>query len=82
MGTYMTMLTNWNHQLVQNFDELAKLWDTVKDQHPDYVSGRVAEDLKTQLSLPMCVLSADGSEFFKHHYRSNWQNRGIMVCEQ
>jgi hypothetical protein len=81
MGTYMTMLTNWDYHLVQDFDELVKLWDTVKDIHPDIVSGRVTNDLYTQLSLPMCTLTAEGSEFFKHHYRANFHNRGIMTKE-
>jgi hypothetical protein len=81
MGTYMTMLTNWDYRQVQDFSELVKLWDTVKDTHPDIVSGRVCNDLHTQLSLPICTLSAEGSEFFKHHYRANWQNKGVMERE-
>jgi hypothetical protein len=80
-GTYMTMLTEWDFKTVQNFDELEKIWDTVKDSAPEHVSSRVAEDLKTQLDLPMCNYDSDHSSFFKHHYRSNWQNRGPMVKE-
>ena len=53
MGTYMTMLTGWDHREVQDFDCLAALWDTVKDQDPELLLGRVAEDLATQLDLPM-----------------------------
>lgn len=81
MGTYMTMLTNWDYALVQDFEELEKLWQTVKDHHPDVVMGRVAEDLETQLGLPMTNFQAAESKFFKHHYRNNWANRGIMVRE-
>ena len=62
-------------------DELVKLWDTIKDTHPDIVSGRVSNDLHTQLSLPICTLTAEGSAFFKHHYRANWNNKGIMERE-
>lgn len=80
-GTYMTMLTNWDHRLVQDFDELALLWETVKDSEPRILSNRLAEQLHSQLDLPMSVLEAEQSAFFKHHYRSNWQNRGVMVRE-
>jgi len=80
-GTYMTMLTNWDYRAVQDFDELSKLWETVKTSHPDIVSNTVAQDLHTQLDLPMTDTTAESSKFFKHHYRSNWKNKGIMVRE-
>jgi hypothetical protein len=81
MGTYMTMLTNWDHTLVQDFDALAELWTTVESSDPRLLAGRVAEDLDQQLDLPMAMLEAEQSKFFKHHYRSNWHNEGIMVRE-
>jgi hypothetical protein len=81
MGTYMTMLTEWDHQQVQNFDALAELWTTVADQDPELVANRVAEDLATQLDLPMMNMFAEQSKFFKHHYRSNWHNQGVMIRE-
>ncbi len=81
MGTYMTMLTNWDHKLVQDFGELEALWQTVKDSDPEILAGRVAEDLDTQLDLPVCMYGPEESKFFKFHYRSNWHNRGVMVRE-
>ena len=81
MGTYMTMLTNWDHTQVQDFDALAELWTTVESSDPRLLAGRVAEDLDQQLDLPMAMLEAEQSKFFKHHYRSNWHNEGIMVRE-
>jgi hypothetical protein len=80
-GTYMTMLTNWDHTQVQDFDALADLWKTVESSDPRLLAGRVAEDLDQQLDLPMAALEAEQSKFFKHHYRSNWHNEGIMVRE-
>jgi hypothetical protein len=77
----MTMLTNWDHRLVQDFDELAKLWNTVKDSNPRILSNQLGPDLGTQLALPMAILEAEQSAFFKHHYRSNWHNQGIMIRE-
>ena len=81
MGTYMTMLTDWDYKLVQDFGALEDLWSTVKDSDPELLAGRVAEDLVTQLDLPINRLNEQESKFFKHHYRSNWHNLGIMVRE-
>ena len=81
MGTYMTMLTNADHIMVQDFERLRELWDTVKDSDPRILANRVGEELGTTLDLPMAMLEYEQSKFFKHHYKSNWQNRGIMVRE-
>jgi hypothetical protein len=82
MGTYMTMITpTWDHRAVQDFAELEKLWDTVKDSNPELLAGRVAEDLTTQLDLPINMLQENESAFFKQHYRSNWHNTGVMIRE-
>jgi hypothetical protein len=81
MGTYMTMLTDWNYRQVQNFDALEKLWATVVEQDPELLANRVADDLTTQLDLPMMSMFAEQSQFFKHHYRGNWHNQGVMVRE-
>jgi hypothetical protein len=80
-GTYMTMLTNWDHRLVQNFDALNELWSTVRDSEPRMLSNRVGIDLGTQLAMPVSILEAEQSRFFKQHYRSNWYNRGVTVRE-
>ena len=80
-GTYMVMLTNWDHQQVQDFDALAELWLTVQDSEPRMLSNRVGVDLGTQLALPVSILEAEQSRFFKQHYRSDWHNQGIMVRE-
>jgi len=82
MGTYMTMITpQWDYRAVQDFAELEKLWQTVKDSVPEILAGRVAEDLATQLDLPMITMQAPESAFFKQHYKSNWHNRGVMTRE-
>jgi hypothetical protein len=82
MGTYMTMITpQWDYRAVQDFAELEKLWNTVKDSNPEILAGRVADALQTQLDLPMMTILGPESAFFKQHYRSNWHNQGIMVKE-
>jgi hypothetical protein len=80
-GTYMTMLTEWDHRQVQNFDALEELWSTVMDQDPELLSNRLAEELSAQLDLPVMTMFAEQSRFFKHHYRSNWHNQGVMARE-
>ena len=80
-GTYMTMLTNWDYTQVQDFDALEELWQTVKNSDPEQVAGIVAEDLLTQLDLPMTRYDDLGSDLFKMHYQKNWCNRGVMVRE-
>jgi len=81
MGTQWTMLSGWNHKQVQWFDTLEDIWNRMKDQDPADIIERYADQLATQLDLPMNLYTADQSKFFKHHYRSNWRNRGPMVRE-
>jgi len=80
-GTYMTMLTDWDYREVQWFDALEAIWQTVADRDPGDTVQQYSGSLQQQLDLPMNTLSADQSRFFKHHYRSNWHNQGIMVRE-
>jgi hypothetical protein len=81
MGTYMTMLTEWDYKQVQDFEELTDLWRTVETSNPEILAGRVAEDLDSQLDLPITMYGPEESKFFKFHYRSNWNNIGVMVRE-
>jgi hypothetical protein len=81
MGTYMTMLTNVDHVMVQDFEKLSELWKTVEESDPRLLANRVAEELGTTLDLPLAMLEYEQSKFFKHHYRSNFVNRGIMTRE-
>jgi hypothetical protein len=81
MGTYMTMLTDWDYSLVQDFDALKDLWTTVSDSDPEILAGRVAESLSTQLDLPINYIGEKESAFFKHHYKKDWHNQGVMIRE-
>jgi hypothetical protein len=82
MGTYMTMITpQWDYRTVQDFSSLEDLWATVKNQDPELLAGHVGEPLVEQLDLPINMIGPSESEFFKHHYRSNWHNQGVMVRE-
>ena len=81
MGTQWTLLSSWNHKQVQWFDTLEDIWNRMKDQDPMQIIERYADELTTQLGLPMNLYTAKQSAFFKQHYRSNWYNRGIMLRE-
>ena len=80
-GTYKTMLSDWDYRDIQEFDKLAELWEANKSRDPAEIIVAYQDALHTQLDLPMCMLNRQQSSLFKHHYRSNWHNRGIMVRE-
>lgn len=80
-GTYMTMLTDWDYREVQWFDALEDLWSKAQTLGFDSIITAHEDALRTQLDLPMCQMTAEQSKFFKHHYRSNWHNQGVMVRE-
>ena len=81
MGTYRTMLTSWDHREVQSFDALEQMWESIKGIDPGELIVQYQDQLQTQLGLPMNILLPKESEFFKHHYHSNWHNQGVMVRE-
>jgi hypothetical protein len=81
MGTYKTMLSDWDYREVQWFDALDAIWEDTKGRDPAEIIQAYQDSLYTQLDLPMCMLNHQQSEFFKHHYRSNWHNQGVMVRE-
>lgn len=82
-GTWKAMLTDWDHTKVQDFAELEHMWNTeVKMRDPLEMIDNMGRDLYYQLDLPQACMTAAQSKFFKHHYRSNFVNKGIMVREQ
>lgn len=80
-GTFLTMLGDWDYREVQNFDALDQLWADVSKRDSREIIAYVEEQLHTQLDLPMSVMMPEQSKFFKHHYRSNWHNQGVMIRE-
>ena len=81
LGTYRTMLTDWDYREVQWFDALEQIWQEIQNSDPDSISQDCEDALKIQLDLPMCMMMPEQSRFFKHHYRDNWTNLGVMVRE-
>jgi hypothetical protein len=79
-GTQMTMLSDWDYTQVQDFDVLAKLWTVYQNDGPDECT-EVGNMLRKRLKLNIVDLDPDHSAFFKHHYKSNFVNRGTMSRE-
>jgi hypothetical protein len=81
LGTYMTMLTEWNPQNVQWFDNYPILWEEHKDKDPDTESATLGVALSDKLGLPMHFFDADQSKFVKRHYGADKYNMGPLVKE-
>jgi len=80
LGTYMIMLEGWNYKDVQDFDVLTTLWKSFEQDGPDQCKS-VGDALRTRLSLPIVDMDPDDSRFFKHHYKSQFKNKGPMTRE-
>jgi len=83
LGTYLTMLTDWDYTEVQDFAKLKELWDkySIDQYYNDEFLYELDQALTKRLGLPITWLNSEQSLFFKHHYRSNFKNQGIMVRE-
>jgi len=81
LGTYMTMLTDWNAHNVQWFDNYIELWKEHKDNDPHEEMLRLGKELKLKLDLPICNYHIEESKFFKRHYTADKHNLGPLVTE-
>jgi hypothetical protein len=81
LGTYMTMLTDWEHTNVQWFDNYITLWEEQEYRDPEREATLLGAALHDKLGLPMCTLSKEQSKFFKRHYNADKHNLGPLVTE-
>jgi hypothetical protein len=81
LGTYMTMLTEWEHTNVQWFDNYITLWEEQEYRDPEIEATSIGAALSDKLGLPMCTLSSEQSKFFKRHYNADKYNIGPLVTE-
>ena len=81
LGTYMTMLTDWDHKNVMWFDNYPVMWEEHKNVDPAVEASNIGDSLKEKLGLPMCILNVEQSKFFKRHYNADKYNRGPLVKE-
>ena len=80
LGTFMTMIEGWNYKEVQDFDVLARLWESFSQDDVEQCAN-VGNILRRKLGLPIVDMDADESRFFKHHYKSQFKNQGPMARE-
>lgn len=81
LGTYMTMLTDWNHKDVMWFDNYPTLWTEHQHRDPANAAEEIGDILQEKLGLPICTFTATQSKFFKRHYNADKYNRGPLVKE-
>ena len=81
LGTYMTMLTEWDPINVQWFDNYTVLWEEHENRDPDRESALLGASLSDKLGLPMHHFDGGQSKFFKRHYSSDKYNLGPLVKE-
>lgn len=82
LGTYMTLLTDWDYKNVADFDNYPVMWEEhsiYKD--PMETAEELGKELEAKLGLPMCMLSPEQSKFFKRHYNADKYNHGPLVKE-
>ena len=80
IGTYLTMLTDWDYTEVQDFTKLADIWEEYRDRETDHCR-EIGDTLRKRLGLSIVDMDPDDSRFFKHHYMSQYKNKGIMARE-
>jgi hypothetical protein len=81
LGTYMTMLTEWDPTNVQWFDNYTVLWEEHSHRDPDRESALLGSALHDKLGLPMHHFDGGQSKFFKRHYSADKYNLGLLVKE-
>ena len=81
LGTYMTMLSDWDINKVQWFDNFTELWEEHKHLDPLVEAEKIGSKLKDKLGLPICTMTPEQSKFFKRHYNIDKFNLGPLVKE-
>jgi hypothetical protein len=81
LGTYMTLLTDWDAHNVQWFDNYTVLWEEHINRDPEREATLLGAALHDKLGLPMCTLGKEQSKFFKRHYQTDYHNQGPLVTE-
>ena len=81
LGTYLTMLTDWDHTNVQWFDNYNDLWEEHGNKNPENEINLLGKILNEKLGLPSCTFDSEQSKFFKHQSSADKHNIGPLVTE-
>ena len=77
LGTYKTMLTDWDHTEVQWFDNLERIYEEFDPMQMPEINGA----LMSRLGLPMLNLDSASSKFFKKYYEQTYCPADPMSLE-
>jgi hypothetical protein len=77
LGTYMTMLTDWDHTEVQWFENLERIFNEFDVLQMPEINGA----LLSRLGLPMLNLDTYSSKFFKKYYAETYCPSDPMSLE-
>jgi hypothetical protein len=81
LGTFLTMLTDWDYVNVRDFKYLTELFNAEHaNKDPEVEAKLLGEILQNKLGMPICEMDAEASKFFKAHY-STHTNYDIMIQE-
>ncbi len=81
LGTYMTMLTDFEHTDIQWFDNYPNMWEQHMNNDPIEAAKEIGVELNAKLGLPMNMLDEEQSKFFKRRYNADKRNLGPLVTE-
>jgi hypothetical protein len=68
MGTHLAMLTNDDHSIISDYDQMQQLWDQTKNDDPYDGCTRLGSEIKTKIGLDITIMRAEDSQFFKRVY--------------
>lgn len=77
LGTYKTMLTDWDYTEVQWFENLNRIFD----EHDSIDMPEINGALMSRLGLPMLDLNSNDSKFFKKYYAQTYCESDPMKLE-
>jgi hypothetical protein len=83
LGTYMTMLTDWDYTEVHDFDKIKEIWNQYKVENLEHSNKYLIKtQLEQRLNLLIPSFTSEQSKFFKHHYMHTHKNvANAMITE-
>jgi hypothetical protein len=70
LGTYMTMLTDWEYQQVRDFDYLTSLYHKEEKKDITKESIRIGQEINSKLGFDVSCIDKNSSRFFKLNYNN------------
>ena len=77
LGAYTAMLTDDDFSIINDYERMHHLWQTIQHRDPVYESMKIESDLQKKVGLDISLLSPNDSRFFKGVYMNPprpWMN--------